>query len=99
MVEENSKGSDQIQNSIVNDVIDTISKLSEAMGNQDIQINQQTKLFGDLGFTKTLLRELWKPLTRISNKYSGSRVTKSEAGKLETVADAIKLINSKIPNE
>ena len=96
MTENEALDQDQIKAGITSDVIAMVGKISEAMGNKYIKITEETKFFGDLGFPNTLLKEFWKPLTRISNKYSGTRVTKSEAGRIETVADAIKLIISKI---
>lgn len=77
-------------------VTNIIKRIYLAMGGSQQSINEKTKLFEDLGFVTAFRRELAKPLSIISKKNGGKRISKAEAGKLKSVKDAVKLVTDKI---
>ena len=77
------------------EVIEVNQRVSDSMGNS-VVVEQDTRYWEDLGYTKTLVRELAVPHTKISQSHGGLRISKSESGEMKTVSDACELTYEKI---
>lgn len=76
-------------------VVEVNQSISDAMGN-DVTVAKATKYWMDLGYPKSLIRELAVPHTRISESHDGLRISKRESGEMVTVSDACDLTYAKI---